>query len=317
MSPARWDVLKLLFYAAVVIACGAWLAPLFRNAGMALSEITTTKMTNGLIHWLGTRCAGAELSTYYTAALAASALVLFAPWLEFFQPGGKSSTANSTNIWFLNHPRGRDLAGGQPLMPRRQVVWETFASFLLAAGLFVPAVVLLRRGPSQPLTDLLLYRLPVAFAAAFAIEFFFRGLAQGIWLRAFKPWAAVAVSALFFTAVVAVVPWPGTGVAVDAEASWAGFGLLRELAVSLTSPAHLTALVLPVFVYGLLLGHARCRTASLAVPVGLQTAVILVFLIRGLNPPLPAPLVWFGLLILAVIAFCFTPKVRDGWETKE
>lgn len=320
LSPSRSDALKLLLYLAAAAAFGAWISPLFYNAGKALSEITSAKETNGLVEYLGNIGRRADFSWFQSLALITAAFVLFLPWMEFLAVARRARKNPGRTPWFLHLPEtahpGRP--GGQPLTRRPRQWWEGCAAFLIAAGLMLPAAwaivsghAVKTGGPPPDFVAHIVRNLPLMIPAALALEFFFRGLAFGIFLRAFSALPAIAFSALFFAGAVAVFPTQRVPVS-DPESSLPGFQLLENSLHTIFSPGRLAYEILPAFVLGLLLSFARWRTASLALPAGLMSA-LLIFRSFATTGTFPPAMIWLGLAVLAVISFTFTPRAsRDA-----
>ncbi|HEX7260491.1 MAG TPA: hypothetical protein VF258_01635, partial [Luteolibacter sp.] len=184
---ASGDVLKLGFYAAVSVWLGAWISPLFYNAGKALAEVSSTKMTNGPLLWLAGRCSAADFPDFFEKSLLLVAAILFWP--------------------FIQSLRGGHLAEeGQRLQRNPRGLWQTTAGFLgitvtfcLMAGILHQVGIFEWKNPgSLGGSKLVLKMFAGALALAIFQEILFRGIALGIFLRVMRPAAALVLAAVFF-----------------------------------------------------------------------------------------------------------------------
>lgn len=274
----RNDAVKLWLFPAAAALLGAWMAPLFYNAGKALAEVSGAKPTNGSLEWLAERCRQAGFPEFYLAALIVAGLLLLLPWFEWLGAGRRTAARRGPGPWRLPLNEGRAPATrGQALRLYPRGLWHLCAGFLLAAGLtlplglsLVPAGVASMRQAGVNFGNLLSTLLPMALLLGVLQEFFFRGVAMGIFLRAMKPAAAIGVSALYFAAVLSLPPPPGMDVA-DPEAAGTGWEMLGSTLVHIASGGGFAGRFLPLLALGVLLSFARWRTASLWLPIGLQT----------------------------------------------
>lgn len=274
----RSDVCKLWLFPVAAALLGAWMTPLVYNAGKALAEVCGTKSTNGPLEWLAGICRGAALPDFYLAALVVATLVLVLPWIESLDAGRKHAGSRwRPGPWSLSLGDGRCASGsGQALRGYPRGLWHLCAGFLLAAGLalplglaLVPAGFASMRAGEPGFTALFGSLLPVVLVLAGLQELLFRGLAMGIFLRAMKPSAAIAMSALYFAVVLSLIPAPGVTVA-DPEASGTGWEMLGNTLRHLAEGSGFVGRFLPLFALGALLSYARWRTASLWLPIGLH-----------------------------------------------
>ncbi|MCP5531928.1 MAG: CPBP family intramembrane metalloprotease [Akkermansiaceae bacterium] len=274
----RKDVCKLWLFPAAVVLLGAWMAPLVYNAGKALAEVSRAKTTNGPIEWLAGRCAKAGFPEFYLTALGIAALVLFLPWIEWLSAGRRSSDGwRPPGPWRLAPGRARIRTEGQALHGYPRGLWHLCAGFLLAAGLtlslgmaLVPAGFGTMRQSGAGFLPLLRTLLPLALLLAAVQEVLFRGVAMGIFLRAMKPSAAIAMTALYFAAIHSLLPAGRLDVA-DPDAGGTGWEMLSLVLRHLAEGSGFVGVFLPYFGLGALLAYARWRTASLWLPIGLHT----------------------------------------------
>ena len=274
-NEALGDVIKVWLYAAASVWLGAWISPLLYNAGKALAEVSSGRVTNGFFEWLAAWCVSAEFPDFFRAGLLVAALALFFPWMEWVH--ARRGIAAAGGPWRVRLPDGARVAGrGQVLEKNPQALWQGGAGFLLAAGLLlplgialVPAGMATLRDPGSGLPLLVLRSLVTACALAAVMELCFRGIAMGIFLRGMRPAVALGMSAVFFALVLYVIPPAGMRMA-GAEEPGMGFELLRLMATRFSDGAVVLSEFAPLLALGAVLGYARWRTASLWLPAGLH-----------------------------------------------
>jgi membrane protease YdiL (CAAX protease family) len=260
---ASGDVLKLGLYATVSVWLGAWVSPLFYNAGKALAEVSSTKMTNGPLLWLAGRCNAADFPDFFEKSLLLVAAILFWP--------------------FIQSLRGGHLAEeGQRLQRNPRGLWQAAAGFLgitvtfcLMAGGLVVLGIFEWKNPGNLGLRFVLKMLAGAFALAIFQEILFRGIALGIFLRAMRPAAALVLAAALFAGVHFLHPPPGLNVP-DPDAAGVGFQMLRKIVAQVSEPRIVFGTFLPLLALGGLLAFARWRTASLSLPIGLHAGWLFV-----------------------------------------
>lgn len=267
------DVLKVWLYAAASLLLGAWLAPLFYNAGKALSEVTEAKRINGPVEWFAGICRTADFPDFFTASLLVAGIALFLPFAEWLR-GGRTAGGEAKAGGLRTRHGGQRLLKNQSGM--KQVftgfTWITLLFFLIAAVL-LGAGVFSWKSPVQHPVRMLTHALTVGFGLAILQEILFRGIAMGIFLRAMRPAAALGLSAVLFALVHFLIPPPGLDV-LDPEASGVGFELLRKLLGRFSDPRAVFGAFAPLLALGVVLGYARWRTASLCLPIGLHAGWI-------------------------------------------
>ena len=251
-NDARGDVLKVWLYAAVSVVLGAWISPLLYNAGKALAEISAHKVTNGIIERIGEICRAADFPTFYVVGILLVACLMFLPWMEWA------------------HARCADAFLGI----RRP--WLACVGFLTMTGLLViPGIALMFAGhsmhsPAGGVFSMVLQILAAVIIPATVMEIFFRGIVMGVFLRAMRPAFALGMSAALFAIVLPLITAPGLNVA-DPEAAGIGFELLGKSIMRFADWKMIATTFVPLLMLGGVLGHARLRTASLGLPIGLQT----------------------------------------------
>jgi membrane protease YdiL (CAAX protease family) len=276
-SSAAGDVLKVWVYAGASVLLGAWWCPVFFQGGKALAEVAARKQTNQPLDWLARWCTETEFPGFFSIGLLLAALVLWLPFTEWLRLGRKGADGENSRPWGIRLlPRSLVSEQGQILRKHPLAMLFGATGFLLTAGLFLLlGNFLLHAGSfqwSRPIdgwTWLLIRAGLIAAALATVQELLFRGVAMGIFLRAMRPAAAMALSAVLFAGMRYLAPAPDLTLA-DPEAGGLGFEFLSKIAVRIADPWVISTTVLPLLLWGILLGYARWRTSSLWLPVGLH-----------------------------------------------
>lgn len=269
--------IKLWLYAAASVTLAAWITPLVFNAGQALVEVSSDKLTNGLLERLAAYFRRTDFSDCFGMTLIFCAVLLFFPWMEWIQVRPETPVPGTMGPWRVRLPwNARGGSGGQRLRRNLLGPWQAFAGFLIMAGLLVPmgmalvpAGYLTMKTPADGIATAFLGIAVVAAIPAALMEWMFRGVSMGVFLRSMRPAAAIGMSAFFFTVVLAVLPTDSAQVG-DPEASGAGFELLKLHLIRFSDPTNLWTFIVPTLALGLLLAYARWRTASLWLAVGLH-----------------------------------------------
>ena len=204
-NEASSQVLKVWLYAAASVVLGAWVSPLFYNAGKALAEVSSTKQTNVLLEWFAGLCRAADFPKFFVASLILVAVVLFLPFVEWLQ-GGRGRDGAANRPWRMRLPDGaRPMEGGQRLRKNPDALRHALRGFLvvtvlflLIGGVLITAGVLEWRSPGGGILKMLAKTAAFAVGLAVLQEIVFRGIAMGIFLRAMRPAAALGMSAVLF-----------------------------------------------------------------------------------------------------------------------
>ncbi|BCU76257.1 CPBP family intramembrane glutamic endopeptidase [Luteolibacter sp. LG18] len=302
------DVVKILCYVAAVLLLAAVVSPMLFNAGKALHEVTDGKTTNGFVKWLADACGRSEFPRFFNRSVMLSALVLFFPlvrWLKI----GRGPVRYRDTPWSFRLPESAVAANeGQPLK-RNPRGWAHLAlGFGLAlGGLALLAWWLVQAGafvmedrafsskgvanlfPPKPLK--LGSVIPGALFSSLMIgaieEIVFRGVLLGIFLRAMRPWAAIASLSFLFAFLHFLDP-KTLGAVPDPESYTAGFWLLGRIFAQYADPLPLLSSFCTLFTLGAVVAHARVRTASLWLPIGLHAGWVFgVFVFKAITQPIP------------------------------
>ncbi len=257
---------KVWLYAVLAVLLGAWATPLFYNSGKALAEVSSNKTINGPIERLANICRAADFPDYFQASLVLAAGLLFFPLLEWLRMDRAGD--------------GTEEARGQRLVKNRRAMRQGILGFSLAAllllmlyGALTLGGVYAWKGATGSLGMLALRCFMVALPLAILQELIFRGVVLGVFLRGLRPLVAVALAAVLFALVHFLSPPLGMNVR-DVDASGTGFELLGKIFSQLTQLRPLLTSLVPLLALGGVLGYARWRSASLALPIGLHAGWI-------------------------------------------
>lgn len=307
------DVVKIFCYVAGVLLLGALIAPWLYNGGKALFEVAGTKTgfaptkeTNSLIRGLADACGRSEFPRFFDRSIMLAALVLFLPLVRWLKMGRGPLRYRDTP-WSFHLPEDA-IAGneGQPLR-RNPYGWIHLAIgfFLAAGGLLLLGYVLIWMGafmpvdaafsvkgvpnlfPVQPMNLWKAARSAIGTATFVSIaeEIVFRGILLGIFLRAMRPASAIVSLSLLFAFLHYMEPKTGVKVP-DPESATAGFWLLGQIAARYAEPLSLLAGFCTLTAVGIALAHARWRTASLWLPIGLHAGWIFgIFVFKDIARP--------------------------------
>jgi hypothetical protein len=335
---APGDVLKVWLYAAASVMLGAWMSPLFYNAGKALAEVSSAKQTNGPIEWLADVCRVASFPGFFVSSLIIAATVLFLPFVEWLD-GGKCREGAATRRWQIRLPDGaRQMERGQRLVKNPNALRHGLRGFLVVTALFllIGGVLLMAgvfecRSPAGGFWKMAGRAAVVAIGLSALQEILFRGIAMGIFLRAMRPSAALGLSALLFAMLLFLKPPEGLSVA-DPDAAGIGFELLHKVLAQFSDLRTLVGSFLPLLALGGVLAFARWRTASLCLSTGLNAGWIFVNGIMAavtVSASPPDPMMWVisgaalrqglvplaGILIAGILIDYLTATDPDAPET--
>ncbi len=281
-NEAASDVLKVWLYAAASVLLGAWMTPVIYNAGKALAEVASVKVTNGLIDWLAGICRATTFPQFFVGSLIFAAVLLFLPFVGWLR-GGREREDFEKRPWSIRLPEGaRQREGGQRLLKGYSPLRLGLNGFMVVTGLFlliggvlIVAGVFEWRQPAGGLVRLAMRAVLIAFALAALQELLFRGIAMGIFLRGMGPAKALGMSAVFFALVLSLNPAVGVSVA-DPDGPGTGFELLGKMMAGFSDLRTVLGSFLPLLALGGVLAFARWRTASLWLPLGLNAGWIFV-----------------------------------------
>ncbi len=273
---AHGDVWKVWAYAALSIVLGAIAAPWIHNLGKALEEITRGKRLNIAIDRLAQLCRDSDYTNFYQFSIILAFTLLLFPLISWLSVG-TGAPAFSPNPWRIRLPHHTSSThAGQPLRPDPHGPLNALTGFVIAAGLFLLLAWLLTTAGSfrwqskPPGIDSLLFKLlPTALATALILEFLFRGIILGVFLRAMRPSAAISMSALIFALILFLQPSSNT-ILTTPDAPPSGLNFLAQLASRFADPKSLAISFIPFLAMGSILAYARWRTSSLWLPFGLH-----------------------------------------------
>lgn len=245
------EIGKILLYLVAVVFFGALLAPLLFWGAHALASGTGSAR-------LATFFAETDFQRFFNRAVLISAIALLWPLVRALR--------------IRNF--GEDLG-----LARDARRWPHFFSgfgiaifTVVMLGVWLIAADVYNFKPHIPWGKIALLPL-TAFTVALIEEALFRGALQGVVRRTTTDGAAlVFVAALF--AVVHFLKPPENAVAPHEVSWWSGFALVPQAFWQWGEPRLLLGGFSTIFLVGLILGFARCRTRSLWMPVGLHAGWI-------------------------------------------
>jgi membrane protease YdiL (CAAX protease family) len=238
------DAARLLTYFVGTILFGALAAPVLFWAAQALAA-----------HGIFPALAKFDFESFFHRALLLGAIALLWPLLRSL------GIKTRRDLEFEPNPRWlRDVAIGFVLSGLPVVFCEIF---LVQRGLYSMRVNFSAMALGQVLLS--------AVIVPFIEEALFRGLFLGILLRAMRPWTANVVSAAIFSIVHFLKAPDETTTTVR----WfSGFVSLAHSTDQFSQPMLVLAGFTTLFVIGVALAHARLRTRSLWLPIGLHAGWI-------------------------------------------
>jgi membrane protease YdiL (CAAX protease family) len=238
------DAARLLGYFAATILFGAVAAPILFWATQWIAA-----------HGILSSLAAFDFEAFFRRALMLGAILLLWPFLRWLRITGL-----------------RDLG----LAPNPHWARDTSIGFLIAAlPIVCCGVFLVVLGNYTVRTHLAWSALAAVTLAAAVVplleELFFRGLFLGVLLRGDRPWTALLLSSGIFSIVHFLKAPDQTTTSV----AWnSGFISLAHSLDHFAEPMLVLAGFTTLFLIGMILAHARLRTRSLWLPIGLHAGWI-------------------------------------------
>ncbi len=268
------DVIKVWVWALGSLVIGLWLTPMAFNGGKALSELSVSKDFNGIMNKVAAWSGAAKLEDFFMVCWPIVGLLLFLPLIEWLRLGAGQNKRKGP--WRIRLPHGAGAKdSGQAIVASRYGPLEamtgllaTFGCFLMIGYVMVAAGAYAWQSDPRAWHEGLLFDIGIALALALLIEMFFRCVVLGIFLRAMKAPAAIALAALMFGGARYLLSGFGSADAVDPE-TLSAVQLTGIILGGGDLAARVIAVFLPWFAFGCVLGWARWRTASVWLPAGL------------------------------------------------
>lgn len=268
------DVIKVWVWALGSLVIGLWLTPMAYNGGKALSELSVTKDFNGVVNKIAAWSGAAKLEDFFMVCWPVVAALLLLPLIEWLRLG--AGHENKKGPWRIRLPHGAsEIDPGQVIRSNPWGPLQALTGFLATLGCFLMiGHVMVKAGAygwvsnARAWREGIIFDIGIALALAGLIEVFFRCAILGIFLRAMKAPAAIALAALMLGGARYILSGFGTADAVDTET----LSAIQLTAIILTGgdmTARVIAVLLPWFAFGCVLGWARWRTASVWLPTGL------------------------------------------------
>lgn len=277
----RNDAMKVLLYLLVSLLLGMLMLPVLHSLGSAAREITHEKLTNFLLLGFSRFSENATLLDFFRCSVAVSALILLPSLLKGLTKKSASMPVQRRPWQLLLPPTDTASSLRGRLRPNPQKVRDFFTGFLLAAAILVIAIGFAMHGGSltgkvaigwSQMGRSCLWALPVAILT----EILLRGILLGFLLRSFSAFTAIFLVALL-GAVAHVWQYPITWVDPPAVGLDAGWLILKAMFAQAADVPRVCGWFIPVLVFGMVLGFARQRSASLYASCGLHAASSLVF----------------------------------------
>jgi membrane protease YdiL (CAAX protease family) len=294
----RNDAVKVLLYLLGAVLLGMLMLPVLHSLGSAAREITHEKLTNFLLLGFSRFSESATLVEFFRCSVAVSALILLPSLLKGLTTKSASMPVQRRPWQLLLFPTdtASSLRGGLRANPRK--VRDFLTGFLLAAAFLVTAIGFAMHGGSlsgktaidwSQLATSCLWALLVALIT----EILLRGILLGFLLRSLPAFTAVFLVALL-GAVAHDWQRPITWVDPPVVGLDAGWLVLKAMFAQAADMQGLCGSFIPVLVFGMVLGFARQRSASLYASCGLHAA---------------------GSLAFAAIPFLFTSQMGNPAES--
>jgi membrane protease YdiL (CAAX protease family) len=234
------DAARLVAYFAGTILFGALAAPVLFWAAQALAA-----------HGIFPALAQFDFESFFHRALLLGAIVLLWPLLRW-----------------LGIKTRRDLA----LEPNPRWLRDIGIGFILSwLPVLFCEIFFVRRGLYSMRSSVSAFDVTAIIPAVVVVplieEALFRGLFLGVLLRAFRPWTANVLSAAIFSILHFLKAPDQTTTSVH----WfSGFLSVAHSTAQFSQPMLVLAGFTTLFVIGVALAHARIRTQSLWLPIGLH-----------------------------------------------
>lgn len=268
------DVAKVWVWGVGSLVMGLWLTPVIFNGGKALAELSgAQKDFNGLVNKTAAWSGAAELEDFFLICWPLAGLILMIPLVEWLALGNGGAEKGP---WGIRLPYGARRSGtGQALEGGRWGPVLGMGGLLVGFGCFVVIGAMIVKigvmewgaGPGGWGRDWLVW-LGGALVVATVVEFVFRRVMLGIFLRAMGPVAAIGMSAAMFAGMAFVLSGFGGASGYDGE-TLSAVHLTGILFGGENVLGRLAGVLVPWFAFGCVLGVARWRTASMWLPTGI------------------------------------------------
>jgi uncharacterized protein len=238
------DLGKILAYFAAVIFLGALLAPPLYWLGRAVAA-------RGVLTFL----AETDFQKFFNRAMLIAAVVLLWPTVRWLRVGVRDLGLEGDMRWKRRLTAGFAIAG-------------TTVFLLGVAYVFGEVYKWKKDLPWEKLPQVLLSAVVVALLE----EGLFRAGILGLFRRTLRPWPAVFVTSVVFSAVHFLKPDDAVQVA---HVGWlSGFALVPHVFHQFAEPMALLGGFTTIFVLGLMLADVTVRTRSLWLAIGLHAGVV-------------------------------------------
>lgn len=277
----RNDAVKVLLFLIGSVLLGMLMLPALHALGSAAREITHEKLTNFLLLGFSSFSGSATLVDIFRYSVAGSALILLPFLLKGLTTKFVSMPIQRRPWQLLLFPTdtASSLRGGLRTNPQKGRDFLT--GFLLATAFLVIAIGFAMYGGSlvgRTTIDWTRMRTSCIWALLIAIitEILLRGILLGVLLRSFSTFTAIFLVALLGAVAHA---WQHPIIWVDPPVVGmdAGWHVSKAIFMQAADARRICGWFIPVLVFGMVLGSARQRSASLYTSCGLHAASSVIF----------------------------------------
>ena len=267
------DVIKIWMWAVGSLVVGLGVTPVVYNGGKALFELVLSKDFSSMINRVAAWCGTAEMEDFFKLCWGVAAVVLVLPLIEWLGLKNHGRWPGPGGLR-LPHHGSAERGNGQVMERNGRGLLEGLLGFFLVCGcFFLIGVALVEAGAFSKNRaaawwgETFFYDLGVAVGMALVVETFYRRVVLGVFLRAMNGWLAAGLAAVMFGMVPLVLSGFSKVGAVDGELL-GGWRLAGMVLGGGDVFFRLMVVFMPWFAFGLVLGWARCRTASVWLPWG-------------------------------------------------
>ncbi len=201
----------------------------------------------------------ASFARYFDRAMMATALILLYPFIRSL----KDKTRTQVKLPLKSRST-----------PSRQSIRDLVIGFTYATGYMAIMFMLLYKlewitlkPDPKALSSALSSALSTAFIVSIIEEWVFRGVLFALLLRSLKPKSVIIGLSVFFAAVHFLKPLNPIS---DPTATFAGFELLGQIALTFLNPEFFIGVFLTLFLVGVILAYARHVTGYIWLSIGLH-----------------------------------------------
>jgi len=253
------DVIKVWVWTLGSLVVGLYFTLIAYNGGKALAELSETKDFSSMINDIATWSGAADLKDFFMICWPTAAALLLVPMIE----------------WLRRENGEREHKLRSVCLASRRGPLQAITGFLMTFGCFVLiGYAMVKAGPFTWAADAgkwrenLFFDIGWTLLIATIIQLLFSCVMLGIFVRAMKIPAAIALTAMMFAGIQFLMVGFTEAEAFDSE-SLSTIHLTGILFFGGEPITRFVVVFLPWFAFGCVLGWARWRTASIWLPTGL------------------------------------------------